>query len=187
MGDIMEHIMARRSIRAYGEEPVSPALLVELIRAATAAPTAANRQPWEFVVVTAPERLAALRGELYAGRYVAPAAILVCGNMDLALRGAGKDFWVQDCSAATQNILLAATGLGLGAVWIGVYPVPSVMCRLTALFDLPEQVIPFAVVYVGHPAEEKPPRTQYDPRRVYWQTYDPERKHRARPKNLKYS
>jgi nitroreductase len=183
----MEHILARRSIRAYRDEPVAPALLVQLLQAATAAPSAANRQPWEFVVVTEPERLASLRAGLYAGRYHAPAAIVVCGNLELAFHNAARDYWIQDCSAATENILLAATGLGLGAVWIGVYPAVAVVRAVSACLALPEHVIPLSVVYVGHPAEEKPPRTQFDPRRVYWQQYDAGRKHRARPKDLKHT
>jgi nitroreductase len=156
-----------------------------LLQAAMAAPTAANSQPWEFVVVTDPEMLDRLRGRLLFARYNAPAAIVVCGHPEIANNSAGRQYWVQDCSAATQNILIAATGLGLGAVWIGVYPLPSVIAPVREILGLPEEVMPLSLVYVGYPAETPPPSDRYDARRVYWERYEP-RKHRARVKNAKH-
>ena len=185
MSDILDHILKRRSIRRYTTEPVTEEQTRLLLMAAMAAPTACNQKPWEFVVVTDPEILARLRGKLMAGRYHAPCAIAVCGNERLGLKNGGRDHWVQDCSAATQNILLAAAGIGLGAVWIGVYPLPSVIRPVREILALPEGVTPLCLVYVGHPAEEKAPRTQYDERRVYRQQYEP-RKPRLRKKNMKH-
>ncbi len=173
MSDILAHIFARRSIRRYTAEPVSPEALGALLQAAMAAPSASNRKPWEFVVVTEAEQLAALRGKLVFGRYSAPAAIVVCGNMRIAYPGVGRDFWIEDCSAAMQNILLAATGLGLGSVWVGVYPIKPMITAVARVLNLPEHVLPLGVAWVGHPAEAKPPRTQYDERRVHWQEYEP--------------
>ena len=99
--------------------------LVLLLKAAMAAPTTANNQPWEFVVVNEKSAMNALRKEIFFGQYNAPAAIVVCGNMKWAFSSPSTEYWVQDCSAAIQNILLAAAGMGLGSVWIGLYPLPS--------------------------------------------------------------
>jgi nitroreductase len=171
MAEILEQIMRRRSIRKYTDEPVTREELTTLLQAAMAAPSAMNRKPWEFVVVTEPERLAALRRRLVLGKYNAPAAIVVCGNLKRAAPSIAKDFWVVDCSAATQNILLAAAGLGLGTVWIGVYPLRPVMGLVARLLGLPKQVQPLAVIWVGRPAETKPPRTQYDEANVHWESF----------------
>ena len=183
--DVLEAIFARRSIRRYTAQAVEPEKLASLLQAAMAAPNACNSQPWEFIVVTEPDILARLQGKLYAGHYNAPAAIVVCGNQSIANNSAARFYWVQDCSAATENILIAATGLGLATVWIGVYPLPSVVQPVSEVLNIPEQVIPLCVVYVGYPAEEKPPRTQYDTHRVHWQQYEV-RKKRAKVKNAKY-
>jgi nitroreductase len=185
MTDVMDYILRRRSIRAYQPREVEPEKLELLLRAAMAAPTACNSKPWEFIVVTDREVLAELTGVLYAGHYNPAAAIAVLGNTRIANNSAARQFWVQDCSAAAENMLIAAAGMGLGAVWIGVYPMPSVIKLVTEVLHIPEEVTPLCVIYVGYPAEEKPPRTQYDPYRVYWQRYEP-RKRRAKVKNAKY-
>lgn len=173
MSDILEHIMARRSIRRFTDEPVSREQIELLLRAAMAAPSASNRRPWEFVVVTEPERLSRLRRGLLFGRQNAPVGIVVCANMRRTYPPPAQEFWIADCSAATQNILLAATGLGLGAVWIGVYPVPPQVAWVRGALHLPRHIAPLGLVNVGHPAQHKPPRTQYDPRRVRWEEYGP--------------
>ena len=183
--DILETIFSRRSIRHYQDRPVEHELLVKLLQAAMAAPTACNSQPREFIVITEPEIMNELRGKLFAGKYNAPVAIVVCGNEHIANNSAGKTYWVQDCSAAMENILIAATGLGLGSVWIGVYPYPSVVKPVQEVLGIPEEVIPLGIAYVGYPAEEKPARTQYDEDRIYWQAYEP-RKRKAKVKNAKY-
>lgn len=172
MSHILDHILARRSIRRYTADPVAEDDLVALLRAAMAAPSASNRQPWEFVVVTDPAVLQRLRNHLVLGRYNAPTAIVVCGNTRRALpKCAGNTFWIQDCSAAAQNILLAATGLGLGSVWIGVHPVAPFVFAVRRVLKLPRHVVPLGVIYVGHPAETKEPRTRFDEDKVHWQTY----------------
>lgn len=180
--DAIEAIYARRSIRSYEDKPVDKEHLITLLKAATAAPTAVNAQPWEFIVTEDAARLAQVRAACTFGRYNAPAAIVVCGNMQLALKGKDHELWVQDCSAATENILIAATSLGLGTVWIGIYPVEPRVRAIKQIFDIPEHVIPMCIIYVGHPAQEKPPRTQYNERRIYWGAYDPGRKHRTKHK-----
>jgi len=184
MTDILDVIKARRSIRHYEDKPVAREDLLKLLEAAMAAPTACNSQPWDFVVIDEPEGMAALRGALRFGPYNAPAAIVVCGNPERAHNAEGRKSGVQDCSAATENILIAATGLGLGTVWIGIYPLPSVIKPVAKLLELPEDVTPLCAVYIGYPAEQKRARTQYDAYHVYWQRWEP-RKKRAKLKNAK--
>jgi len=185
MTDILQTIFQRRSIRKFTPEPVDEATLKSLLEAAMAAPTACNAQPWEFVVVTDPEVLKQLRARMLFARYNAAAAIVILGNPGIAHNPAARDFWVQDCSAAAENILLAATGLGLGAVWIGVHPIVPFTNTVRDIFNIPEGVHPFCIVYLGHPAEEKPARTQYDEHRVHYQSYAP-RKPRLKLKNAKH-
>jgi len=168
---ILNQITARRSIRQYQARPVEKEKIDQLLQAAMAAPSAMNIKPWEFVVVTEPDLLSALRSALMFGKHDAPAAIAVCGNTSFFKHPMASNFWIQDCSAATENILLAAVGLGLGTVWIGVHPIHNFSKRVAMILDLPDHVKPLNLVYVGYPAEEKPARTQYDPDRVHWERY----------------
>ncbi len=179
---VIDTIYQRRSIRKYLERPVEDDTIITLLKAATAAPTAVNCQPWEFIVVTDIIKLNRIKEECQSARYNAPVAIVVCGNMKLTLKGADHEMWVQDCSAAIENMLIAATGLGLGSVWIGIYPVSNRVKFIKEVFNIPEHVIPLSIVYIGYPAEEKEPRTRFDEKRVYWQEYEPQRKHRSKDK-----
>jgi nitroreductase len=167
----LDAIFARRSIRCFQEKPVEPEKLDTLLKAAMAAPSAMNIKPWEFVVVTRAEMMDKIRSALMFGKHNAPAAIVVCGNTSFFKHPKGARFWVQDCSAATENILVAAVELGLGTVWLGVHPVHNFTKRISDLLGLPEHVKPLNVIYVGYPAEEKAPRSQYDPDRIHWETY----------------
>ena len=171
MNPILETIFRRRSLRKYAEQPVEPEKLDLLLKAAMAAPTAMNCKPWEFIVVTDPEKLAQFRSRLIFGNRNAPAAIVVCGNPGLSTNPAARLFWVEDCSAATENILIAATSLGLGTVWIGVHPVKNFVKIVREIVSIPRSVTPLCIIYVGYAVEEKPSRTQYDPERVHWQAY----------------
>jgi nitroreductase len=183
---VPEIIQKRRSIRNYLSQEVEKEKLELLVTAAQCAPTACNSRPWEFVIITEQEVLQKLQSKLLFARYNAPAAIVVCGNLKIANNSAAKHYWVQDCSAATENILLAAVSLGLGTVWIGVHPLPSVVKPVAEILNLPEQVIPLNLIYIGYPAEEKPPRSlNHDPNRIHWQIYEP-RKKKAKIKNAKY-
>lgn len=185
MTQIIDILLSRRSIRHFTDEPVDREILILLLKAAMSAPTACNSQPWEFIVLTEPKTLAYIRSKLLFARYNAPAAVVVCGNVGIANNSAAREHWVQDCSAATENILIAAAGMNLGAVWIGLYPYPGKIKPLAEVLGIPEKVIPLSMVYVGHPAETKEPRTQYDEHRVYWQCYEP-RKRKPKIKNAKY-
>jgi len=162
----MKSILTRRSIRRFTSQPVSDEIIREFLQAAMSAPSAGNEQPWEFVVITDRKILdqipkihpyAQMCGE-------APAAILVCGDMT---RESHQGFWVQDCSAATENILIAVNDKGLGAVWVGVYPREDRVEGLRKLIGLPAHIIPFALIPVGYPAEIKPPPSRFDPARVH--------------------
>jgi nitroreductase len=178
--DILDTIYRRRSIRVFVDKPVEKEMITDLLRAATAAPTAANCQPWEFIVIDDTGKLDKIRDQLVFARYNAPLAIVVCGNMKLAFKGIEQSLWVQDCSAAIENMLIAATGIGLGSVWIGIYPTESKIKPIKRLLNIPKYVTPLGMVYFGYPAEEKEPRTRYNEKRVYWQEYDPNRKHRTK-------
>ncbi|GAA0124398.1 nitroreductase family protein [Clostridium sp. CTA-19] len=182
--DVIECIYKRRSIRKFIDKTVDDETLLTLIKAGMAAPSACNTQPWEYIIITEDNIKNEVRKSLYFGQYNAPAMIVVCGNMKLSMSGPVRDYWIQDCSASIENILLAATSMGLGSVWIGLHPVESAARPLYKILDLPEEVIPLAVIYLGYPDEEKEPRTQFDEKHVYWQKYE-HRKHKARKKNLK--
>lgn len=179
--DALETIFRRRSIRNYQDKEVDNETIMTLLKAATAAPTAANCQPWEFIVINDTDKLNELKSKLIFAKYNAPVAIVVCGNMKLAFKGMAQEMWVQDCSAAIENILIAATDLGLGSVWIGIYPGPHVKSVKTVL-NIPEYVTPLGMVYIGYSAETKEPRSRLDEKRVYWQEYEPKRKHRTKDK-----
>ena len=149
-------VLSRRSIRAYTTEPVTDELVERLLRAAMAAPSAGNQQPWQFVVVRERETLHAVTVfHPYAAMLdQAPLAILVCGDTRLEK---WPDFWPQDCAAATENLLIEAQALGLGAVWLGVYPLVERVDGMRALLGLPAHVTPFALVPVGWPAAARTP------------------------------
>jgi len=160
-------IYARRSIRRYTAEDVSESDVRWLLEAAMAAPSANNGQPWHFVVVrdeTTRQNLAACHP--YAKMLPrAPVCIVPCA--DPMADGSYNDYWVQDLAAATENLLLAATALGLGAVWCGVYPREGRMKDARTTLAVPQQVMPFAFIAIGHPAETRAPRTQYSDQRVH--------------------
>lgn len=180
--DVIETIYKRRSIRNYLDKQVEKDMIITLLKAATAAPTAANCQPWEFIVIDKAEKLSELKDKLIFARYNAPVAIVVCGNMKLSFKGPNQEMWVQDCSAAIENILIAATSIGLGSVWIGIYPLESNIKALKKILNMPEYVTPLGIVYVGYSAEEKEARTRFNEKRVYWQEYEPSRKHKTKDK-----
>ena len=172
MTEIMEHILKRRSIRSYTGQPVDRQTLILLLQAGMAAPSAVNSQPWEFVVITENGVLDHLRQRIMFGQYNAQAVIAVCGSPNVAKNNAGRTYWIQDCSAALENILIAAVGLGLGSVWVGVYPEEEKIKTVRQILNIPDTVIPLGLVYLGYPAETQAPRTQYDELKVHWQQYD---------------
>ena len=162
---VLSNIMTRTSIRQYTNVPVSKADIETMLRAGMAAPTAANRQPWHFVAVTNKEKLAELAGRRGMIKQ-AGVAIVVCGNLDKAMQGKAQEYWIQDCSAATENILLAAHALGLGAVWTGCYPTDDRVAEVSKVLKLPETIVPLCVIAIGHPAEQPTPKDKWKPENV---------------------
>ena len=184
MNEIIETIFKRRSVRKFTDQPVEREKLELLMQAAMAGPSAVNAQPWEFVVITEKEVLDKLRLVLPFAKMAAPAAICVLGSSRRQRNKAGDRFWVQDCSASTENILLAATSLGLGSVWIGVHPITLVTRLVKDILNLPDGVTPLNLILLGYPAEEPPARTQYDESRVQWGPF-PKEESKTRNLNAK--
>lgn len=163
--ELLEAIHTRRSVRKFKPEPVSEDLITELLKAAMTAPSAGNQQPWHFIVITDRDildKVPSIHPFASMSRQ-AQAAILVCGDPSLE-KYAG--FWVQDCSAAIQNLLLAARGLGLGAVWTGIHPVVERVAAFRVLFGLPEEIIPLAFIPVGYTDQPQNSLDRFRPERV---------------------
>lgn len=165
--DAMEAILTRRSIRKYRTDPVPDKLIDELLKAAMSAPSAMNERTWHFVVITERKILDEIpQVHPYAQMlFMAPGAIAVC--CDLQLQRA-KNWWIQDCSAATENILIAAQANDLGACWLGVYPREERIKEIQRILGLPQHVIPLCLVAIGYPAEKKTPSDRYEPSRVHY-------------------
>ena len=164
----IDWILRRRSIRKFIEQKPTSDQIRLLLEAAMAAPTALNLKPWKFIIVEDENGLSELRKALPFGKIDAPCAIVVCGDLQSVKKTVTERFWVQDCSAASQNLLLAATSLGLGSVWCGVHPINQIEKSVRKALDIPQDVIPLNVIFIGYPAEEKLPRTQYSDKYVYW-------------------
>ena len=165
--DTLEAIHTRRSVREYKDKPILEELIIKLLAAAMAAPSARNQQPWEFVVITDKEILGAIPTvNPYAQMAsTAPLAILVCGNLQIET---SPGYWVVDCAAAVQNLLLGAHALGLGAVWTGTYPNEDRMDGYTDLLNLPEYILPHTLVVIGYPAQQPPPQDRFNPKRIHY-------------------
>ncbi len=162
-----EAILKRRSIRKYLDKEVDNDTITLLLKSAMAAPSAINRRPWEFYVVKDKETLSLLRKSSPYTNIESPLIIVVCGNTLRGVSAILPDFWVQDCSAATENILLTATDLGLGSCWNGVYPLKIVMKKVSKILSLPFNIVPLSIIHIGYKNEEKEERTQYDEKRVH--------------------
>lgn len=160
---VLDNIATRTSIRDYEARPVEKEKVEKMLRAAMAAPTAMNKQPWHFVVV---EQRSVLDSLADANPYAkmllkAPLAIVVCGDMDKVIEGGGRDFWIQDASAATENLLLAAHAMGLGAVWTGAYPSEERSKAISATLSLPDNLVPLNMIVIGYPAEHPQPKDKF--------------------------
>ena len=162
---MLETILKRRSIRKYTEEHVTQDQIKKLLQAAMQAPSAGNQQPWRFLVINDRGIMEKIPNvHPYASMLPkAPVAILVCGDLSLEKH---KGYWVQDCAAATQNLLLAAEAMGLGAVWLGVYPMEDRVQGIRTLFSLPENFVPFSLIPVGKPVSHPGVIDRFNPDRV---------------------
>jgi len=165
--DIIEAILSRRSIRKYKKENVSEDIIKNLLKAAMSAPSAGNEQPWHFIIINDPNILCEIptfhkHAEMLKETSL---GILVCCDKNLEKH---EGMWIQDCSAATENILLAVQEYGLGAVWLGVYPRSERVKGLCKLLKIPANVIPFSLVSIGYPAEQKPRIDRYNESRIHY-------------------
>lgn len=160
---VLDNIATRTSVRDYEARPVEKEKIEKMLRAAMAAPTAMNKQPWHFVVVDQRNVLDALAGANPYAKMLkkAPLAIVVCGNTDKMIEGGGRDFWIQDASAATENLLLAAHAMGLGAVWTGAYPSEERCISISKVLSLSDNLIPLNMIVVGYPAEQPQPKQKF--------------------------
>ncbi len=170
---IMDNIMTRTSIRAYQDQPVEEEKIEQLLKAAMAAPSAGNKQPWRLVVIQDKSTLEAISENLNTMKMAKEAAlaIVVCGDLDDTFPDDGVEYWVQDASAATENLLLAAHDLGLGAVWCGIYPIKERVQYLSGLLRLPANIVPLNVVPVGYPAENPAPKEKWKPEKVRYEKW----------------
>ncbi|MCL2264499.1 MAG: nitroreductase family protein [Treponema sp.] len=172
---IFEVIFARRSIRRFIEDKyVEKEKIIKLLEAGMAAPSACNLQPWEFIVVSEKENLERLINSTQAGKISAPLAVIVCANTkNIPWDTQG---WMIDCSAAVENMMIAATAMGLGSVWVGSHDENFIRKS----FNVPKNIKVMNMVYFGYPDEIKPSGTRYAEDAVYWETYDPSRKRSMR-------
>lgn len=168
MNTTIETILTRKSVRQFTAEPITESQIDTLLRCAMAAPTAVNSQPWDFIVVTDRALLDTI-GTRYPNTRISQnvqVAIVPCGNMQKTF-AAAPDFWIDDLSAATENLLLAAHSMGLGAVWCGIYHTDRVE-GIQDILGLPEHIVPLCIVPVGHPAEDPEPKDKFKPENIHY-------------------
>ncbi|HTL55690.1 MAG TPA: nitroreductase family protein [Candidatus Limnocylindrales bacterium] len=170
--DNLNFIFGRRSIRVYSPGEIPDSTVTALLEAAMAAPSAMTKDPWRFIVIRDHHMLAKLAGALAGGKMLvtATAAIVVCGDLETAF-DRHLSFLLQDCSAAIENLLLAAHALGLGACWVGVHPIEDAVKQLKQLLSLPATVVPIAAIALGHPGEQPGPRTRFNRDYVHFEKW----------------
>ncbi|WP_455673665.1 nitroreductase family protein [Phocaeicola sp.] len=166
----IENIMSRKSVRAYTAKPVEKEKVEILLKAAMAAPTAVNKQPWAFIVIDDRTVLDNLARKLPYAKMTAQAqlAIVVCGDLSKALNGEQDKYWMLDCSAASENLLLAAESLGLGAVWTAVYPEEDRMESVREVLSLPEYIVPLNLIPIGYPQHTESAKDKYKPENIHY-------------------
>lgn len=171
---VIENIMTRTSIRDYQDKPVEDAKIEAMLKAAMAAPSAGNKQPWRFVVIKDKNTIKAISENFHTMKMAekAPVAIVVCGDLNATFPGDGVDYWIQDASAATENLLLAAHSMGLGAVWCGIYPMKERVSLLKDMLELPDDIVPLNVVPVGYPAQDPAPKDKWKPDYIRYESWN---------------
>lgn len=169
----IDDIMTRTSVRAYTDRKVDEATLDTLLRAAMAAPTAGNKQPWRFVVIDDKSTLQTISEDFNTMTMAKEAALAVvmCGDVTATFPGEGRDYWVQDVSAASENLLLAAHAMGLGAVWCGIYPMSERVEQFSRMLSLPADIIPMACICIGYPAGETIPKDKWHPEYIRYNSW----------------
>lgn len=166
MHQALQLLHRRRSIRRFTSQAIADEQIQAILAAAMAAPSARNQQPWQFVVIQERQMLDQLSQLTPYTKMLAEATlcIVVCGDTEHA-------FWEQDCAAATQNILLAATGLGLGSVWLGLHPRHERVQQVSSMLNIPSPYAPLCLVALGYPAESKPPADRWDASKVHYEKW----------------
>ena len=164
--DVMEAILSRRSIRKYRKASIDQPTIKDILKAAMSAPSAGNEQPWHFIIIDDPEILEKVPSFHNHAQMLKDAAlaILVCCDKALVRHG---EMWIQDCAAATENMLIAINAKGLGAVWLGIYPREERINGMRRLLGIPKEIIPFSLVSIGTPAEEKGKEDRYNESRIH--------------------
>ena len=163
-------IFSRKSVRNYVEATVPPETLEFLVRAGMAAPSAMDRRPWEFIIINDKTVVKKLNDALPHAKMAEKAghAIVVAGNIEKQAGGKDSTFWIMDCSAAVENILIAAESLGLGAVWTAVYPNADRLKPVIETLGLPSNIVPLAFIPVGKPDESDKPKEKFDKEKIHW-------------------
>ncbi len=171
----LECIMTRASVRSYTDKQVDDSTVTKILRAGMAAPTAANQQPWRFVVVTDQALKDSITSAFEYTKMVEACsfAVIVCGDMDNLFDGDEPEggFWVEDCSAASENMLLAAHALGVGGVWCGIYPLKDREAKLRAILNLPSSLTPLNVMAFGYPSKPVSPKEKWDPSKIHYNSF----------------
>lgn len=166
--ELKEIMLKRRSIRKFSNKKISKEIIETLLHYAMSAPSACNKQPWEFYVITNEEKLKELKNASRFSRYDSPLNIIVCGNLKRSLPLGMAEYWIQDCSAAIENILLGVTSLNLGAVWCGLYPQKNAVKKVREILELDEKIIPLGLIHIGYPDIEAIPRDQYNEKYIHY-------------------
>lgn len=164
----MDAILERRSIRKYTDKLVSKENIEQILRAGMSAPSAGNERPWQFIVLDDKSIMDGITKIHPYSQMLKEAshAIVICGDMNL--KKYNEDYWVEDCSAAAENMIIMAQELGIGSVWLGVYPTSDRVEQIKKFLNLPDNVVPFSIVSLGYPAEKKDTPDRYDSARVHW-------------------
>lgn len=170
---VYRNIITRTSVRSYQDKPVEDSKVEKLLRAGMAAPSAVNVQPWHFIVVKNKATLQKIAEITPNARMAkeAPLAIVVCDDMRNEGNDLVREFWVQDTSAATQNILLAAHAMDLGAVWTGTYPAQNRCKAISLLLNLPSAIIPFSTIVIGYPKEMPQPKDKWKEENISYEVF----------------
>lgn len=165
----LDVIATRVSVRHFTGEKLSAEQIDKILRAGMAAPTAVNKQPWAFVVVDDTSVLQQLSQAVKSSRIEngASHAIVVCGDLSKALEGEAQGYWVEDASAATENMLLAAHAMGLGALWVGVYPISDRVAQIKQIIAAPADIVPMCIVTLGYPAEQPAVKDKYKEENIH--------------------
>lgn len=171
---VFNEIMSRTSVRSYSDRKVTDEQVDTLLKAAMAAPSAGNKQPWRFIVIRDRRILEYISDNFHTMTMVknAQAAVVVCGDLKATFDGDGRDYWIEDVSASSENLLLAAHSMGLGAVWCGVYPQMERVKKFSQLLHLPDEIVPLNCIAIGYPSGEATPKDKWKPEYIHYDTWD---------------